>query len=199
MVMAKSLTKFSSGFLWLFLAGLFLFLKFNINETDIFPDILGYVFAIVGCIYFIVYSSILEKKYRILVWILSLFIFLSLINNLAGFLYKTEITNDIFISINSWSFPVALLSVALIGYNFSEKYLPSLQKRWKILSGIFGIFFILFAALKATSLFINQDMSFSGSLSGLYAVIMTLAGIVLTIYSFSTIWKTYSLSKSENR
>jgi hypothetical protein len=197
MANTKLLTKFCKGFFWIFFAALFLFIDFQINGVNVFHDTIGYVFAIFGILYFISNKEVLDKKYQPLILILVLCLALGLINHIANTYYKAEITNQVFIWLNSWLFPITLLSTSLIGLNVSQKHISSLAKRWKILSGIFGAFLIIYIGLSITPLFINKESNyeFSGSVSGGYVVPFLIFMVLLMIYSFVTIWKTYSLSK----
>lgn len=195
----KSNAKFSHGFFWMFLCGLFLLVTLNLTVSgytfDILPDIVGSIFGIIGVFYFFLNRKVLDKKYSYVILLLAICVIIGFTNSLIMLFPNTEITNVVFLWILVFSMPISLISTSMIGYNFSKKHLPILEKNWKILSMGTIIIFIFTFAVQLLPYLVTLKSGNNLNLEFPYTAIVLAFMVIIGIYSFRTIWKTYSLSK----
>ncbi|MBA4336499.1 hypothetical protein C0416_01860 [bacterium] len=196
-IKAKETLALGKGLNLLFWGGIFIAVDFIINDFDILPDLIGYLFAIAGVLYLINGSVLLETTGKVFTWIAAITVFLSFVAYIIEFLIK-NLTHPLWIVFVSILFPIFLLSIAYVGYSISKKLVQNMEKRWRNLLFIYIVIsLILFAIPVAFTValpeILKDGTSFQSSVNlhpMLFIILVFILPLILVVYSFFTIRKT---------
>ena len=183
-----------------FWAGIFLCINITINGFDLLHDFIGHLFAIAGAFSLLSSYSLLEKKYKIFSWAVSVIVFLSFIAYIVNQALLNQ-TNAVWNSFVAMLFPIFLVTFVYIGMGISKKFAEAMLVHWKRLFFIFFVFLLVIIGMQLVSLAASETFeAYSVQLTGIYPILFLIGAIILTIYSFTTVWGTYKyLRKSVNK